>query len=82
MAEPKFYRTLISFNVLSEEPVPPDMDVAAIAHECDEGSYVMAPEECVTVELSGAEMAQALYHAGSDPGFFQLDDAGNPIEED
>lgn len=82
MPEPKFYRTRITFEVLSDEPPPPDMDTSAVIHECDEGAYVMAASEQVSVELSGAEMAQALTAAGSEPGFFQLDDEGNPIEED
>ena len=81
--ERKFYRTRITFEVLSEDPIHPYMDIAEIVAECDDGGYVMdSNHEPVTVELSGAEMAQALHNAGSTPEFFQLDDAGNPIEED
>lgn len=34
-----------------------------------------------TEELTGKQMADALYDAGSDPSFFLLDNDGNPLDE-
>lgn len=77
----KFYKTTVTFVVLSEEPIPPYTDLYHIAQEAAEGRYVgsfgASPEEL----LDGSEMAKALYEAGSEPGFFELDDDGNTAVE-
>lgn len=75
------YRTEVTFEVLSEEPIHPHMDVEAIVHECDEGSYVMADVRRAQTELSLKEMADALYAAGSQPDFFMLDDEGRKVQD-
>jgi hypothetical protein len=79
----KFYRTKITFIVLSEEPIPTALDMGGIVAECEEGSYVAdynveAPDQ--REELTGKQMADALYKANSDPSFFRLDDDGNDEE--
>jgi hypothetical protein len=76
----KFYRTEITFIVLSEEPIHPAMDMEGIVAECESGGYVAdynitVPDKRET--LTGKQMAEALYKAGSDPSFFRLDDDGN-----
>ena len=84
MTDRKFYRTAVTFHVLSEEPIPGGMDMAGIVAECEDGAYVAdygtAPDEAK--ELTGKQMADALKTAFSDPSFFRLDDDGNDTEED
>lgn len=77
---PRFTRTRVTFDVLSEEPIHPYMDLEAIVFECDEGGYVMGDVERIGEAITPKEMADALYAAGSDPGFFRLDEAGNRTE--
>ena len=71
MSEP-FYRTTFSFSVLSEEPIPNDIDIADVISRRDEGEYVMVwpgLSLVVVAELTGKEMADALYAASSDLSF-------------
>jgi hypothetical protein len=75
----RFYKTTVTFTVLSEEPIPPHADLQYIAVECNEGQYVgnfSANDEQL---LNGGAMADALYEAGSEPGFFELDDSGQDV---
>ena len=75
----RFYKTTVTFTVLSEEPIPPHADLQSIAVECNEGQYVgnfAANDEQL---LNGGAMADALYEAGSEPGFFELDDSGQDV---
>ena len=76
------YRTQITLEILSEEPIPETMPIADILWECNEGKYVADPnkETLTPQKLSGKEMADALIEAGSDPGFFMLDDEGDPVD--
>jgi hypothetical protein len=67
------YKTTITYEVLSEEPIPGHADLEYIAKEAFEGRYVgrfgPTKEEAVTP----AEMRQLLYDFGSEPSFFLLD---------
>ena len=79
-----FYKTIIRYEVLSEEPIPGHADLEYIAKEANEGRYVGrflpgGPNDHVL--MNGASMAEALYEAGSEPGFFLLDDEGNDYDE-
>jgi hypothetical protein len=77
----KFYKTTVQFTVLSEEPIPPHVDLQYIGTECVDGQYVGSFGAIEEVELSGGRMAFELCEAGSEPGFFDLDDEGNPAED-
>jgi hypothetical protein len=82
MAAKKFYLNIITLKVLSEdEPLDGDLDVKEIAYEIDEGACVGNGLDFVHKELSGKETADLLREFGSEPGFFQLDDDGNPEKE-
>jgi len=74
-SEKKFYKTIIQIEVLSEEPYDND-DPAAIGYDCDEGDCVGTSKIVSQKVLTGKQMANALYDAGSEPGFFQLNDDG------
>jgi len=72
----KFYKTILTFAVLSEDkPVSTGSlsDIAAVVEACDTGDCVgmMLKEEAI--ELTAAEAAEALTAFGSEPGFFRLD---------
>lgn len=76
-----FYKTTFTYTVLSDSPLEGDMSLASIAEACDTGDCVGKFDGDWNVEtLTGQQAADALYEAGSEPGFFQLDDDGNPLE--
>lgn len=80
VAERKFHKTTITYEVLSEEPIPGHVDLEYIAREAMEGRYVgrfVSNDETV---LTGKQMADTLYEFGSDPGFFMLDSDGKDDE--
>lgn len=71
MADGKFYKTSVTFVVLSEDPIPSAMDIDTIMAECDEGGYVLHSVPAVSQEiLDRVGIDNALIEAGSDPSFF------------
>ena len=82
MSPRRFYRTVLTITVLSETPIPGDMDLSDILNEADEGSYMAGGKELHQFTLSAKEAVNWLYDFGSEPIFFKLDDDGNDIEED
>jgi hypothetical protein len=80
MTTRKFYKTTITIEVLSEEPIPEEMDLADIIQESSEGAFsrgVVSEKETV---LNGEQAVKALAEQGSDPEFFGLDEKGNDLE--
>jgi hypothetical protein len=75
------YRTRLSIDILHEEPIPEDFELADIIHEGDVGDYVIHQRRCHVTQITGAAMAEALRNAGSEPDFFSLDDSGRKIED-
>ena len=68
-----YYKTTITVDILSENPIahlPPEL----IIRECNSGAFVMGDylehEQIRTPE----EMAEDLIEAGSEPGFFGLEE--------
>lgn len=82
MTDRKFFKTEIKFTVLSEEPIPDGMELAAIAHQCIEGDWSMGNSRHTVKELDGGQAARALLNQGSDPSFFRLDEEGNDANND
>ena len=80
MTDRKFYKTKISFVVISEEPIPDGMNVQAIANEAIEGGYSMGELTTKETELNGIQTAKALIKQGSDPEFFSIDAAGDDAD--
>ena len=68
------YRNHITLVVLSEEPIPDNMDMEDVAREYNEGDYVLHTYEVHPEPLTDEQMAAALVAAGSEPGFFMLDE--------
>jgi len=75
----KFYKTIFTIEVLSEDR-PCDVNTLADLH------YAITEGDCCSKwsergeQITAKECADALYDQGSEPGFFQLDDDGNPLE--
>jgi hypothetical protein len=70
-----YYKTKITFNVLSEEPIPEGMNLDEIYRECVEGAYSgdLGFESEVT-KLTSSQAAQELIKQGSDPEFFAIEE--------
>lgn len=68
-----FKRTTITLTVLSEESVL-GIELGALLEMCDTGPCVLGATDAKEDQLSDTEMSAALIEAGSDPGFFRLDE--------
>lgn len=75
-----FYKTIISIEVLSEDPLPDQIDLNDIAYGITDGDWSGTVEKSFEKTLTGPETAVALADQGSDPEFFQLDEDGNDID--
>jgi hypothetical protein len=76
----KFYKHTYKVVVLSESPDEDDLyDLADNVNEGPDCLHTWELSE--TKELTSKEAADALYDAGSEPGFFMLDDEGNSMNE-
>jgi len=76
----KFYKTVFTVEVLSEEPLRDDMDLSDVDYMITEGGWSGIVDRSDTVELSGLEAARELQNQGSDPDFFCLDEDGNDAD--
>ncbi len=72
-----FYRTVITFEVLSEGPIPPDFGIDDIVRETIEGGY-SGQFSRSEMEVTPRQMAALLEAQASDPGFFGLAADGTP----
>jgi hypothetical protein len=81
MTERKFYRQVVSVEILSEELIDFDNDLEAIAEAITTGECSGVVSVAVSDEVDGLAMARLLEAQGSDPGFFMLDSEGNDTEE-
>lgn len=79
MSPRKFYKTTVALFVLSEEPLPANIDLVDIAQECDAGSWVGSRLILQTEQINGKQVVESLAEYGSDAGFFDLDNDGNDL---
>jgi hypothetical protein len=82
MSERKFYKTVFQLEVLSEEPLAPDIEMQDLVYEISDGGCSGDFMLTSTEELDGKACAAALRAQHSDPGFFCLDDDGNDTEDE
>ncbi len=82
MSKRTFYKTTITLDILSEEPIPNPDDITTIANEMINGDYSGIVRDAEMDELDGKEAAEELMCQGSDPGFFGLDDDGEDLLEE
>jgi len=80
MTNRKFYKTRITLEILSEDPIPEGMDVPDIMTEATEGEYSAQVLPMETDIIDGKQAADALLEQGSDCGFFSLTEDGEDIE--
>lgn len=76
-----FYKTTITFEVLSEEPLPGNITLADIDEMTDDGECSGRWIDTQVEELGGPAAAARLLYHNSDPEFFQLDEDGNDEED-
>lgn len=69
-----FYKTRFVLIVLSESPCVDGMELSEVITEADTGSFVMNITEALTEEVDVDEMRTLLIDAGSEPGFFGIDE--------
>jgi hypothetical protein len=79
MTNRKFYKTTFKLVVLSEDPIE-DRNFDRVMEECDSGDLVLGSLDASGEMMNGEEAAEALYSAGSEPGFFRLTDDGEDSE--
>jgi hypothetical protein len=78
--EQGFRKSTVTLTVLSQASIE-GWELGTVLRECEEGDCVLASTGFNEQPLTGKEMADALYDAASDPGFFRLDDDGNTVDE-
>ena len=79
MSSNTFYRTILTVEVLSEEPVSDALSLADLAREGEDGSFSLVVTSQETTGVSSAEMATLLLAQGSDPELFLLDEDGRDL---
>jgi hypothetical protein len=72
----KFYRTVYTIEVLSEEIIPENASLNDVIEESTIGGYSMIVEKPTFAEVNGPTMAKLLLAQASDPEFFQLNQYG------
>ena len=81
MTNRKFYKRLLTIEVISEKPIPDGMEIEAIVDEAKRGSYSMRIAKDVKTELNGKQAARVLLNQGSFPDFFSLTEKGEDVNE-
>lgn len=82
MAKKTIYRSVIEFEILSEEPIPDGMTLGEIDEECNTGSFSgIHAYKTRNTKLVGKRAAKAVLRQASDPEFFQMDADGNNLDD-
>jgi hypothetical protein len=81
MSKRKFYRTVIQIEILSEDPYETN-DLNTIEYDITEGRCSGNAKDIIRNEVkNGKEMADLLTAQGSAPEFFNLNDAGENVDD-
>jgi hypothetical protein len=80
----KFYRSVISVEVLSEDPLPPDLSLAEIHEGITTGDWSgqVDNDSRLNEEIDGPTAAKALMAQASDPGFFRRTEEGEDDDDE
>jgi hypothetical protein len=78
----KFYRTVYTVEVLSEEPITVNVDLDDLNYMITDGDCSGKIETNGSDEIDGVTAAKLLMEQGSDPEFFRIDKNGNDISDD
>lgn len=82
MAKKTLHRTVVSFVVLSDEPLEDNISLSDIEYETTDGQWIMGDKKLKKTELVGKVAVNEVYKLGSDPDFFFMDEDGNEVEQD
>lgn len=85
MKQKKIYRTVIQYEILSDEPINDrSLDLETIKEECENGAWSGKGLETIVAdeELTGKKAVEAVMDHGTDPEFFQMDTDGNEFDSD
>lgn len=77
----KFYKTTYIFEILSEEPIPQDLEFMDVLHKATWENYSGDLISEVVEELDAIQVCRALEAQRSSTEFFSLDTDGNDIED-
>lgn len=77
-----FYRSVLTVEVLSEDPLPEGINLGTVAVEIVSGDCSGKVTEDLNQEVDGPTMAKLLKAQGSDPAFFHLNDDGEDEDEE
>jgi hypothetical protein len=77
MTNRKFYKTTITLEILSENPIADDMELEDIVNETIFGDMSGMHDITLVEVLNGKQMAEALINQDSDPMFFMLTEDGD-----
>ncbi len=75
-----FYRKVIEIELLTDEPLPDEMELGQIGYEMTEGHTSGALRVTVDEKVTGQEMAKLLIAQHSDPEFLGLDADGREVD--
>ena len=68
----KFYKTVFTATVLSEEPIPDDIELSDALAEAVDGSYSAKVDRGEAQEMDAAAVSKELLAQDSDPSFFGI----------
>ena len=79
MSKKKIYKTIITVEVFSDEPID-EISLADVVYEITDGEWVgNVTYAYKNIELTGDKAVKEIKGVGSDPDFFGMDDLGNEI---
>jgi len=82
MKKKVIYKTIIRYEILSEESIPDVVSLSEIVNEVEDGCWSgRFLSSDVNKELVGKVAVNAVKRQGSDPAFFFMDDNGFYEEE-
>lgn len=82
--ERTFFRSVITVEILSEDPIPSGLDLADIDCEISCGAFWSGrvTETLLNDQIDSAKMASLMIAQGNDPSLFGLDNDGHDIDEE
>jgi len=81
MSEKKFYRSKVVVEIVSEEPLNPEMSLSDIHYYIDQGDGCGLKQDMEVREINAKEAVSTLKEFGSEPSFFGLNDEGEDLDD-
>lgn len=82
MKKRDFYKTVITIEVLSEDPLDSNMSLSDLDYFITDGDGSGLIKPWKRKKINGKQAAKELMKQGSDPSFFQIDEKGEDINEE